>query len=112
MAAYIIRSLFQYVVLNCVTYTHDQGPNNICSHTTELITVMYFNLLVTLPSTNNILPEDGDCTETYMCRFNVNFKIAFKTIHLCISWREKTFIMSRDAQNVGGGDAPRIIHTK
>jgi hypothetical protein len=48
---------------------------------------------VTLASSNNALPDDGDCTET--CRscfnvsFNVNFKIVFKTIQLCISWRIK-----------------------
>jgi hypothetical protein len=30
--------------------------------------------------------DDGDCTETRRSCFNVNFKIAFKTIHFCISW--------------------------
>jgi hypothetical protein len=50
---------------------------------------------VTLASSNNALPDDGDCTE--ICRscfnvnFNVNFKIVFKTIHLCISWWIKNF---------------------
>jgi hypothetical protein len=45
---------------------------------------------VTLATTSNVFPDDGDCTET--CRscfnfnFNVNFKIVFKIIHLCISW--------------------------
>jgi hypothetical protein len=32
------------------------------------------------------LPDDGDCTETCRSCFNVNFKIVFKTVHLCISW--------------------------
>jgi len=46
---------------------------------------------VTLASTSNALPDDGDdCTETcrscFNVNFNVNFKIVFKTIHLCISW--------------------------
>jgi len=41
---------------------------------------------VTLPSSNNVLPEDGDCTETYTSCFKLNFKIVLKTIHLCISW--------------------------
>jgi hypothetical protein len=30
-----------------------------------------------------------DCTETCRSCFNVNFKIVFKTIHLCISWWKK-----------------------
>jgi hypothetical protein len=45
---------------------------------------------VTLVSSNNALPDDGDCTETcrscFNINFNVNFKIVFKTIQLCISW--------------------------
>jgi hypothetical protein len=45
---------------------------------------------VTLASSNNALPDDGDCTETCRSCFNVNsnvnFKIVFKTIHLCISF--------------------------
>jgi len=27
------------------TYVHQQGPDNICSHTTRLTTPMYFNWL-------------------------------------------------------------------
>jgi hypothetical protein len=30
-------------VANSATDTHQQGPNNICSHTTELTTPMYFD---------------------------------------------------------------------
>jgi hypothetical protein len=45
---------------------------------------------VTLASSNNAPPDDGDCTETcrscFNVNFNVNFNIVFKTIHLCISW--------------------------
>jgi hypothetical protein len=45
---------------------------------------------VTLASSNNVLPDDGDCTEifrnSFNVNFNVNFKIVFKIIHLCISW--------------------------
>jgi hypothetical protein len=44
---------------------------------------------VTLVSSNNALPEDGDYTKTYRScfkvNFNANFKIVFKIIHLCIS---------------------------
>jgi hypothetical protein len=61
-------------------------PHHRINHTDAIILTT-----VTLESSNNALPDDGDCTET--CRscfdvnFNVNFKIVFKTIHLCISWR-------------------------
>jgi len=41
---------------------------------------------VTLASSNMVLPNDGDCTETCMSCFKVNFNILFKTIFLCISW--------------------------
>jgi len=30
---------------NSATHINQQGPNNICSHTTELTTPMYFNWL-------------------------------------------------------------------
>jgi hypothetical protein len=57
---------------------------------------------VTLARSNNALPDDGDWTETCRSCFyvnfnvNVNFKIVFKTIHLCISWWiKKTVIISR-----------------
>jgi hypothetical protein len=47
----------------------------------------------------NALPDDGDYTETcrscFNANFNVKFKIVFKTVHLCISWRIKTLIISR-----------------
>jgi hypothetical protein len=43
----------------------------ICSHTTELTTV-------SLASTNNALPDDGDCTETCSSCFNVNFNVILK----------------------------------
>jgi len=33
---------------------------------------------VTLASSNNALPEDGDCTKTYWSCFNVNFNTFFK----------------------------------
>jgi hypothetical protein len=50
-------------------------------------------------SSNNALPDDGDCTKKCRSCFNVNFKInfkiVFKTIRLCISWYIKTFIISR-----------------
>jgi hypothetical protein len=43
-----------------------------------------------LASSNNAPPDDGDCAETLRSCFNVNinvnFKIVFKTIQLCISW--------------------------
>jgi hypothetical protein len=48
--------------------------------------VFYLIILttVTLASTSNALPDDGDCTETsrscFNVSFNVNFKIVFKTI--------------------------------
>jgi hypothetical protein len=45
---------------------------------------------------NNALPDDGNCTETWRrscfnVNFNVNFKIVFKPIHSFISWWIKTF---------------------
>jgi hypothetical protein len=33
---------------------------------------------VTLSSSNNALPDDGDCTETCRSCFNVNFNVKFK----------------------------------
>jgi len=51
---------------------------------------------VTLASSNNALPGDGDCTETCRRCFNVNINILFKAILLCISWKiKKTLIISR-----------------
>jgi hypothetical protein len=51
---------------------------------------------VTLATSNNALPDDGDCTETcrscFNINFNVNFKIIFKTIQLCISWWIQNFV--------------------
>jgi hypothetical protein len=46
---------------------------------------------VTLASTNNTLPDEGVTALKHvgavlMSIFNVNFKIVFKTIRLCISW--------------------------
>jgi len=41
---------------------------------------------VTLESSNNTLPDDGDCTETCRSCFNINFNILFKAFLLCISW--------------------------
>jgi hypothetical protein len=61
-------------------------PDKICSHTTRIITAIYFNLLfyltvltnVTLASSNSSLPDDGDYTETCWSYFNVNFNTPFK----------------------------------
>jgi hypothetical protein len=52
---------------NIATYTHQQGPTNICSHITTVLTthqyilIDYFNNCnsVTLATTNNTLPADG-----------------------------------------------------
>jgi hypothetical protein len=48
------------------------------------------HLKIALESSNNELPDDGDCSETcrscFNVNFNVNFKVVFKTIRLCISW--------------------------
>jgi len=41
---------------------------------------------ITLASSNNVLPDDGDRTETCRSRFNANFNILFKAVLLCISW--------------------------
>ena len=45
---------------------------------------------VTLASSNNALIDDAERTETcrscFKVNFNVNFKIAFKKIHLCVNW--------------------------
>jgi len=43
-------------------------------------------ITVTLAGSNNVLPDDGDCTETCRSCFNVNFNYTFKAILLCISW--------------------------
>jgi hypothetical protein len=54
VAAYVIRSLLVYAcrtvrnlsqVPNSAADIHQQGPDNICSHTTKLTTPMDFNLL-------------------------------------------------------------------
>jgi len=34
---------------------------------------------VTLASSNNMLPDDGDWTDTWQSCFNVNFEVNFKT---------------------------------
>jgi hypothetical protein len=36
------------LIPNSATTIHQKGPNNICSHTTELTTPMYFNSVVWL----------------------------------------------------------------
>ena len=41
---------------------------------------------VTLASSNNTLPDGGNCTKRCRSCFNVNFNILFKAILLCISW--------------------------
>jgi len=46
VAAYVIRSLLVYVsrtVPNSAVDIHQQGPDNICSHTTRFTTPMYFD---------------------------------------------------------------------
>jgi hypothetical protein len=77
-----------YLVVWLHTQAHHQ-PN----HTS----VFYLTVLtiVTSASSNTMLPDDGDYTETcwscFNVNFNVNFKTVFTTIHLCISWGEKNF---------------------
>jgi len=90
---YIIRSLLLYVwctVRNeshseqCTTHTHQYRPNNICSHTIEkphrCILIDYFYNYKTLASSNNALPDDGDCGKTCRTSFNVNFNILLKQL--------------------------------
>jgi len=43
-------------------------------------------ITVTLASSNNMLPDDGDYTETCQSCLNVNFNIPLKAVLLCISW--------------------------
>jgi len=67
-------------------------PDDVCSHTAVLTTMMYFNQtfnIVTLVSSHSTLTDDGDHTETFCsyCYFNVNFNTPLKTILLCISWQ-------------------------
>jgi hypothetical protein len=56
------------------------------------VTVVKITILTnaTLARSNSALPDDGDYSETcWSCfdvNFNVNFKMVFKTIKLCISW--------------------------
>jgi hypothetical protein len=52
------------LIPNSTTDIHQQGPNNISSHTTKLTTLRcilidYFNS-VTSASSNNALPDDGN----------------------------------------------------
>jgi hypothetical protein len=67
-------------------------PHHRINHTDVLLII-----LTTVPSasSNNALPDDGDCTETcrscFNVNFNVNFKIIFKTVQLCIGWWVKNF---------------------
>jgi hypothetical protein len=53
------------------------------------------NFKIAKASSDNALPDQGDCTETcrscFNVNFNVHFKTVFKTIHLCISWWIKKF---------------------
>jgi hypothetical protein len=62
---------------------------------------------VTLASSNNALPDDGDCTETCWSCFsvncNVNFKIVFKTL--------KHFIVPTDALNNRKTQNCKIVKT-
>jgi hypothetical protein len=55
-------------------------PHHRIKH--RCILIDYFTT-VTLVSSNNALPDDGDCTETcrscFNVNFNLNFKIVFKT---------------------------------
>jgi hypothetical protein len=68
-------------------YTHHhQG-----AHYSSLLKLQLPNVTnITSASSNNALPDDGDCTETCSnclnVNFNVNFKIVFKTIQLWVSW--------------------------
>jgi len=66
-------------VPNSAADTHQQGPDNISSHTTRLTTMMYFNT-VTSASSHSTLSDDGHHTETCCsyCNFNVNFNTPFK----------------------------------
>jgi hypothetical protein len=70
---------------------HHQGADYSCVLKSNLTILT----AVTSASSNNALPDDGDCTETcrssFNVNFNVNFKFAFKTIQLCISWWIKNF---------------------
>ena len=54
-----------------------------CPH--QCILIYGFNI-VTLASSNSVLPDDGDYTKTCWSCFNVNFNIPFKAVLLCISW--------------------------
>ena len=62
-------------------------PHHRFNHTSvfELIILT----TVTLASSNSVLPDDGDCTDTCQSCFKVNFNILFKAILLCISWFKK-----------------------
>ena len=60
-------SQFQSLIPNSAPHTHQYGPNKVSSHTTEPSTTMYSDWLlliilitITLASSNNTLPDDGD----------------------------------------------------
>jgi hypothetical protein len=64
-----------------------------------MMMMMMILTTVTLAISNSALADDGDCTETcWSCfvNFNVDFKIVFKTVQLCINWWiKRTLIASR-----------------
>jgi hypothetical protein len=98
VAVYVIRSLLVYVCCTdadsdqCNIHTltralHVQPHHRI--NRTEVFLLIILTT-VTLVSSINALPDDGDYTETcwscFNVSFNVNFKTVFKTVQLCISW--------------------------
>jgi hypothetical protein len=52
-------------------------PHHRINHTSVFLLIILTT--INLASSNNALPDDGDCTETCSSCFNVNFNILFKS---------------------------------
>jgi hypothetical protein len=52
----------------------------VCGALFGMRLVSFRTVTITLASSNNALPDDGDCTETSRSCFNVNFNILLKQI--------------------------------
>jgi hypothetical protein len=78
-----------------VFYSPTDAQVNCLKSNSKIYIKIDFEKTVTSASSNNALPDDGDCSETclifFSFNFKVNYKIVFNTIHLCISWWIKNF---------------------
>jgi hypothetical protein len=73
-----------------VTYTQQQGPKNICSHITTVLTTHRYILFtvsttVTLASMNNALPDDGVTAQKQVGAVLMSILILFLRQFTCAS---------------------------